>query len=178
MIKVEFEQKSKKEILIFGIDVAGNRKEIGRIFAPAGSGETHINAIQICGFDHAFDFWGCGVYGDKATGQMKKDIQLMWFNNYDKMDNKEMRRVKIGEKEYTRECGAKYTQDITKDRFSIAEKDGTCGKCFNHPCTCEVNIIYENPYTVKRSQDLMLYTKKDFDEAVKNAVINSLENKS
>lgn len=174
MIKIEFEQKSKKEILIFGIDIAGSRKEIGRIFAPAGSGENHLNAIQICGFCHAYDYWGCGVYGDKATGQMKKDIQLMWFNNYDKMSQEEMKRVKVGEKKHKLRDGEVYTENIMKDRFSIAEKDGVCNKCFNYPCTCEVKIMYDNPYTVKRSQDLMLYTKKDFDEAVKNAVLNSL----
>lgn len=176
MIKIEFEQKSKKEILIFGINVAGERKEIGRIFTPAGSGETDINSIQICGFDIAYDYWGCGVYGNKATGKMKKDIQLNWFGNYDKMNQEEMRRIKVGEKKHASKGGDCYTEKIMIDRFSI-DDDGACSKCFNHPCTCEVNILYDNPYLVKRSQDLTLYTKKDFDEAVKNAVVNSLEGK-
>ncbi len=179
MIKIEFEQKSKEEILIFGINVAGERKEIGRIFTPAGSGETDINSIQICGFDVAYDYWGCAVYGDKATGKMKKDIQLNWFGNYDKMNREEMNKIQVGSKMFKEgkgETGVNALIPIFKDRFSI-EGDGACMKCFNRPCTCEVNILYDNPYLVKRSQDLTLYNKKDFDEAVKNAVINSLENK-
>ena len=100
VIKIQFEQKSKKEILIFGVDERGQRKEIGHIITPAGSGETFVNAIQICGFDWAYDFWGCGVYGDKATGKMKKDIQLLWFNNYDKMSQEEIRKIKVGEKKH------------------------------------------------------------------------------
>jgi hypothetical protein len=185
MIKIEFEQKSKKEILIFGIDIKGQRKEIGHIFTPAGSGERNINAIQICGWDWAYDYWGCGVYGDKATGQMKKDIQLIWFNNYDKMDADTRRTVVIkGEvNEITgklaKELGIKGLKEgniETKKRFDIG-KDSICHRCFNHPCTCEVKIAYENPYTVKREQDVKPNSKEDYDLAVKNAILNALEDK-
>lgn len=178
MIKIEFEQKSKEEVLIFGIDLKGERKEIGRIFTPAGSGETDINSIQICGFDVAYDYWGCGVYGNKATGNMKKDIQLNWFNNYDRMSREEMRKIKVGEKKHQSRDGGFDIENIMKDRFSILEDDGVCGKCYNYPCTCEVKILYDNPYLVKRSQDLQLYVKEDFNKAVKNAVLNSLEDKN
>lgn len=179
MMRLELEQKSKEEVLIFGIDITGERKEIGRIFTPAGSGGSYINSIQICGFDHAYNYWGCGVYGDNATGKMKKDIQLNWFRSYDKMSQENIRKVKVGEKEISSATtNKKYIQDIMKDRFSTTEKDGVCSKCFNYPCTCEVSIMYDNPYLVKRPQDLPLYTKKDFDEAVKYAVLNSLKSKS
>lgn len=77
MIKIEFEQKSKKEILIFGIDVAGKKKEIGRIFTPSGTGRDTPNAIQVCGISQIFDYWGCGVIFDK-DGNPTKDIQLLF----------------------------------------------------------------------------------------------------
>lgn len=185
VIKIEFEQKSKKEILIFGIDEKQNRKEIGRIFTPAGSGQRNVNAIQICGFDWAYDYWGCGVYGDKATGKMKKDIQLIWFNNYDKMNHEEMRRIKVGEKKHTiTKAQMKvmklkkpfYIEEIMKDRFDIGV-DSVCHRCYNHPCTCEVKIAYENPYTVKREQDVKPNTKEEYEQAVKYSILNSLEDK-
>jgi len=185
MIKIEFEQKSKKEILIFGIDEKGNRKEIGHIFTPAGSGSLNINAIQICGFDWAYDYWGCGVYGNKATEEMKKDIQLIWFNNYDKMSHEEMRKIKVGEKKHSitkKEMKMMklkepiYTENIYKERFDIG-KDSVCHRCFNYPCTCEVKIAYENPYTVKREQDVKPNTKKEYDKAVKHSILNALEDK-
>lgn len=186
MIKIEFEQKSKEEILIFGIDEKQDRKEIGRIFTPAGSGGGNINAIQICGWDESYDIWGCGVYGDKATNKMKKDIQLIWFNNYVKMNSEEKRAVIIkGEvntltDELGNKLGIKGLQErgseIKKDRFSI-EENGICHKCFNHPCNCEVKIAYENPFTVKREQDVNPNTKKEYEQAVKYAILNELEDK-
>ncbi len=185
MIKIEFEQKSKEEILIFGIDEKQKRKEIGRIMTPAGSGSTNINAIQICGWDECFDLWGCGVYGDKRTNQMKKDIQLIWFDNYDKMNREEMDKIKVGEKihnitkEQMKRMKLKepfYIEKIMKNRFDIG-KDCVCHHCYNHPCTCEVKIRYENPFTVKREQDVRPNTKKEYEEAVKYAILNALEEK-
>ena len=185
MIKIEFEQKSKKEILIFGISINGDKKEIGRIFTPAGSGETSVNAIQVCGFDHAYDLWGCGVYGDKLTNKMKKDIQIIWFDNYDKMNREEKEKIKVGEdkqpltKEQQQKFEMKrsfYPKGIYKKRFtSFDEKDGVCTKCYNYPCTCEVKIAYENPYTVKREQDVNPNTIEDYDRVVKNAILNGLK---
>lgn len=185
VIKIEFEQKSKEEILIFGIDEKGKRKEIGHIFTPAGSGGGNINAIQICGFDESYELHGCGVYGNKATGKMKKDIQLIWFNNYDKMNQEEIRKIKVGEKkhhitkEQKKNLGVKeefYTENIYKDRFDIGG-DSICHRCFNHPCNCEIKITYENPFTVKTSQDVKPNTKKDYEQAVKYAILNELEDK-
>lgn len=186
MIKIEFEQKSKKEILIFGVDIKGNRKEIGHIFTPAGSGGGNINAIQVCGFDEAFDLMGCGVYGNKETQEMKRDIQMIWFNNYDKMDANTRRTVIIkGEvNEITGKLAKKLgieglqekTPETRKDRFDIG-KDSICHRCFNHPCTCEVKIAYENPYTVKREQDVQPHTEKQFKDTVKHSILNALEDK-
>ena len=58
---------------------------------------------------------------------------------------------------------------IEKIRFSI------CHKCFNHPCTCEVKITYENPYTIKREQDVKPNTKEEYEQAIKNAVLRGLK---
>ncbi len=186
MIKIEFEQKSKKEILIIGIDIKGERKEIGHIFTPSGSGERNINAIQVCGFDEAFDLWGCGVYGNKKTQEMKRDIQMIWFNNYDKMNSDERRAVIIkGEvnpisEGLAKELGVGKLKEgnieIKKNRFDFGS-DGICHRCFNHPCTCEVKIAYENPYTVKREQDVKPHTEKEFKDTVKHSILNALEEK-
>jgi hypothetical protein len=148
-------------------------KEIGHIFTPSGSARDNLNAIQICGFDEAFDLWGCGVFGNKETNNMQKDIQLCWFYPYEQMSDDQIRDVVIQEKEHIiteeqmKRLGLKkpcFTEKIRKSRFSFDLKDGICGKCFNHPCTCEVHINHENPYTVKREQDLYLYKKKDKKE--------------
>ena len=183
MIKIKFKQISEKKIFIIGTDIKGEEKEIGHIFTPSGSGGGNVNAIQICGFDEAFDLWGCGVFGDKATGKMKKDIQLIWFNNYNMMSNEERNKIKVGEKirpvneKEKKSLGLDtdfYTEIITKNRFDI-EGTGACMQCFNYPCTCEIKTRYENPYTVKREQDVNPITQKNYDEAVKNAILNSLE---
>ncbi|KKN40781.1 hypothetical protein LCGC14_0729970 [marine sediment metagenome] len=167
-MKIEFELKDKERILIIGIDEKGNRKQIGHIFTPSSSAESNLNAIQICGFDEAFDLWGCGVFGDKKTKQMKKDIQLCWFNAYDMMGSDEIRKVVIGEKvhhiteERMKLLGLKkpvWTETITEPRFSAVIDGKVCGKCFNYPCNCEVLINHENPFAVKREQDLYLEKK-------------------
>lgn len=167
MIKIEFEQINKGEILIFGIDEGGVKKEIGKIFTPSGSAENHINAIQICGFDYAFDYWGCGVYGDKTTNKMKKDIQVMWWDSYDKMNREEMEKIELDKTNSTPTIIQKLK------RFDIG-KDSVCNSCYNYPCSCESKIIFDNPYIVKREQDLHLNTKEDFEESVKNKIINKL----
>jgi len=169
-MRIEFQQKSKEEIIILGIDAAnGVSKEIGHIFTPSGSGKTNLNAIQICGFDEAFDLWGCGVYGDKKTQRMKKDIQLAWLYPYDKITSGDVNDIVVGEEkipispERQKIMGLEkpyYIHKIRRSRFSFDENDGVCGKCFNHPCTCENLTNYENPYTVKRQQDLYLEKKE------------------
>ncbi len=186
MIKIDFELKSKEEVLIFGTDIKGVRTEIGRIMTPAGSGGGNINAIQICGWDEAYDIWGCGVYGDEATNKMKKDIQLIWFNNYKKMDDNTRRTVVIkGNVDYLKEDLAKAIGvdklkegniEFKKDRFDIGS-DSICHKCYNYPCECEVKIKYENPFTVKTEQDVKPTSKKEYNDAVKLTILNSLEEK-
>jgi len=128
-MKIEFEQKSKEHIDIIGID-GEIRKIIGQIFTPSGSSEDTLNAIQVCGFKEAFDLWGCGMFNKAMCETLNlkrlqmKDIQLL------------------------------FTMDSHKESqldFDILED---CGKCYNKPCNCEVKTKYENPFTVKREQDL------------------------
>ena len=111
-MKIEFEFKDKERILIIGIDEEGKRKQIGHIFTPSSSAENNLNAIQICGFDEAFDLWGCGVFGDKETGQMKKDIQLAWHRVYNVMDKPMVDKVCIGEKNSRRDTCKEFLEPV------------------------------------------------------------------
>lgn len=169
-MRIEFELKDKEHIIINGVDDDGTKSQIGQIVTPSGSGMTNLNAIQICGFDEAFDLWGCGIFGDKETGLMKKDIQLCWHKRYELMSRDEMQSVCVGEKNYLLPLGEArkmklknpiWSEKIMKDRFSGVMVGDVCSRCFNHPCTCENLIRYDNPYTVKREQDLNLEKKNN-----------------
>lgn len=132
-MKIEFKQIDKNNVNIVGIE--GEKEQlIGRIFTPSGSSEDVKNAIQICGFDEAFDFWGCGLFAEKAHKVLthfsgvryiqKKDIQLLFSMNTEKhiADN-----------------------DILNDCFG----------CYNSTCTCDnTNIGKVSPFNVKRHDDL------------------------
>lgn len=73
-MKIEFELVNKQEIRIKDKD---NDKVIGRIMIPAGTLGDVPNAIQICGFDFAYELFGCGIImGDDKLH--KKDIQLLF----------------------------------------------------------------------------------------------------
>lgn len=121
------------------ISIIADGKKVGHIFSPSGSGEDVTNAIQVCGFEEAFDLWGCGVFGEETSEEvilksgtykksnyiMKKDIQLL-FKAYDKANTR-------------------------------GSMNWDC-KCYNKPCTCEVKD-QRIPYIVKWGQDLKLEKK-------------------
>lgn len=142
-MKIEFKQVKKEHVDIIGIDEKTKKKKvIGHIFTPSGSSHTSKNAIQICGFQEAFDLWGCAVFARKGLwGQVRmldkekyiqvKDIQLKF--------NMEIEPHCMGRE-----------HDLEKD----------CSRCYNKPCTCEQHVAFENPYTVKREQDLWLEKKE------------------
>jgi len=77
-MKITFEQIGEQRILVKSGD-----KVIGHIFSPAGTGEDMPSAIQVCGFDDAFDLWGCGIFYDDK-GNPKKDIALHYNQNSNK----------------------------------------------------------------------------------------------
>lgn len=65
------------------VKIMNNGNQIGRIFTPSGTSKDVPNAIQVCGFDDAFEFMGCGVFGESIDDgkRPKKDIQLLFSEN-------------------------------------------------------------------------------------------------
>jgi len=123
-MKIEFECVSKGEVKIVGI-VDGERRTIGQIFTPSGSGHNKKDSIQVCGFSKAFDLWGCGVFADK--GVQVKDIQLKFTPT---TEPHALNRI------------------IKHDAMGFETKNELpCLRCYNNPCTCERAL----PYSVVRS---------------------------
>lgn len=69
------EDTENKEVVIFG-----DGKVIGNIHTPSGTMHDVDNAIQICGFDDAFEYMSCGIFSNEA-GEPKRDIQLMFSSD-------------------------------------------------------------------------------------------------
>lgn len=125
-MKITFELVNEQRV-----NIISEGKIIGHIFSPAGSGQNVSNAIQVCGFEEAFDLWGCGVFGEakprvggiySSSSVMKKDIQLLFKD---------------------------YTNSQVSDNVYISD----CSYCYNKPCTCE-DTGETRPYSVKRSSTL------------------------
>ena len=162
-MKIEFEIKDKEHVKIIGIDNAGRRKQVGRIFTPSGTGENCLNAIQVCGFKEAFDLWGCGHYVYPKLKTM--DVEYV--------------KDKDGKKvyEYAKDIQLMYDDETEDDSFSrgVNWTEG-CTGCFNKPCTCERKEKYNNPFTVKRTQDLQLLEKINGEQKkTKMRMIDTLE---
>ncbi len=155
MIKeVIFEQKDEKHIKIIGILDDGTKKEVGQIFTPSGSGECNFNAIQVCGFQEAFDLWGCAVYEYPAE-HYPNSVKLSGTYVRDELNNEivyqQAKDIQLVFNSETRNHKQSYRKDTIEN----------CPACFNKPCTCEVKTRYGNPYVVKREQDLFLLKKGD-----------------
>lgn len=103
------------------VEIMNEEKVIGHIFTPAGTSHDIENAIQVCGFDDAFDFWGCGVFGD-GKGNPKKDIGLLFNSNSTK-------------------------DDRIADKISLSHG---CHKCYNlkENCKCEDLRVKSRPELV------------------------------
>jgi hypothetical protein len=129
---------------------------VGHIFTPGGSGHTIKNAIQICGFDEAFDLWGCAMFGGPVwKGLDKQFVQARRRNGrFSDRDRDE----KIAQKKDVQLLFSMETKEHNK-------WSKNCYKCYNNPCTCEIQIKHDNPYTVKRSQDL--YLERDKDDSIR-----------
>ena len=70
-MRIKFKLTDEQHIEI--ID-SSNDNKIGQIFTPAGTGGEVESAIQVCGFDEAFDLWGCGIFCSKVGKKAKKDM--------------------------------------------------------------------------------------------------------
>ena len=140
-MEIEFEQVDKKHINIVAIMPDGTRKEIGRIFSPAGTTEDVKNAIQICGFSEAYDFWGCSLY----ERSMPKNLYML---------------KKITEQDATKKLQCKDIQ-LLFDPSTEKNKDhrsGDCWTCFNdrnkwkgEECACKTDPNY---FKVWREREL------------------------
>lgn len=153
-MKIEFEimddkgnKVVSKEVTIFAIGDLGTekgvRKEVGGIFTPSGSSQDTNNAIQICGFTEAFDLWGCSRYVIPSYNHLEKV-----YDQYGK--------VKM---EHVKDIQLQFSMEIVPAHEKISYSAPllkTCWGCFNTPCTCEMKVKKDNPYVVKRAQDLFL----------------------
>jgi len=181
-MNIKFKLINEQKVEIVNVDDKGEHV-IGQIFSPSSSGNDVKNAIQVCGFVEAFDLWGCGVFGKKAheTNERMKirreinQIQAtLHQENYPLCTterrlalHKEHERVqeleeKLNSHEQVKDIQLMFTEHSERHSHPRGTFDYSedCIRCFNKPCTCEVKIAYENPYTVKREQDLWLEKEK------------------
>lgn len=130
-MKITFKQVDEQHI-----DIMCGDKKIGKIFSPGGTGESTPNAIQICGFEEAYDLWGCGVFCEKEiiTHEYTED-QIKKFKS-------------IGDPYFDKKTTYTETKVVQKKDIQLLFKDyddagfdalniGDCYKCFNKECTCE-----------------------------------------
>jgi len=143
-MELEFKTINKKQIDIYAVK-GKDKHKVGHIFTPSGSGENTKNAIQICGFTEAFDLWGCALFQIPKTNKQGDEYII----------NK-----RSGEKEYEQSKDIQLLFDFETRAGGIQHCGIDCPKCFNVPCTCEINVKGDNPYTVKREQDLYIEKKK------------------
>lgn len=140
-----FKQVSPEHVDIL---IADTDKKVGHIFTPAGSTENVINAIQVCGFNEAFDYWGCGIFGeskenikthsdDKIARMKKHGIDLpKTYKDYNLVMKKDIQLV---------------FEDYETKRFSSLSD--RCAGCYNEPCTCETSDEGSR-YKIKTSNEL------------------------
>ena len=73
-MKIKFELEDDTHICISDSST-GNK--IGQIFTPGGTcNENGGHSIQICGFSHIKDLWGCGIFGSGIKQAL--DVSLLW----------------------------------------------------------------------------------------------------
>ncbi len=125
-MKITFELTNDQFIYI-----KSNGKIIGHIFSPAGSGHDTLNAIQVCGFEEAYDLWDCGVFGETKN---KSEKVINALDNTQELPVRPKKDIQLMFKEYDK---------ITPDGIMF---DCTCGVCYTDPCIC--------PLTIKNHKDL------------------------
>jgi hypothetical protein len=143
-MKLKFKFIDDGHIHIISIDEKTKKTRIvGRIFTPSGSGQDSKNAIQVCGFSEAFDLWGCAVFAKPKT---KTEVEY----------------VRDGKGEKVFEMAKDIQLMFDSETRSVSDLgNDCCWCCFNNPCTCEVKVRHDNPYTVKREQDIFIERVKE-----------------
>ena len=159
MIKIEFELKDKQNILIFGVDEDGIRKNVGCIFTPSSSAHNIKNAIQICGISEVFeifDYWGCSRY------IQPKDLNNTPKRIIDALENKKEKFIQMKDIQIMFDFGTE-PSDYKKRDLNL---DRDCLGCFNNPCTCDNKGSHKHisPYNVKRETDLEKENRLEYSE--------------
>lgn len=158
-MKLKFEQVDDEHINIICYGKGIKEHKVGTIQTPSGSGECYHNAIQVCGFSEAFDLWGCACFKEPLLSRRNRDSEIdavVTAINFMKNDNGEMKM------QHAKDIQLLFSAETIENKGDYRIEN--CGYCYNIPCTCETRVKYENPYTVKRSQDLFLETRKDEDD--------------
>ena len=118
-MNLEFVLVDKKTVAIYAFK-DGKNKKVGEIFTPSGSGHTIRNAIQVCGFSEAFDYWGCAVFGRL---QDKEKVVARLESRYP--EDIQMKDIQL---KFDWETEPHHTQH---SRMGV-----DCLRCYNDPCTC------------------------------------------
>jgi len=140
---IKFELVNEQNIKIIGIE-DGMEKEIGCIFTPSSSGRNILNAIQVCGIENVFDYWGCSRY-IKPKGNTKE--QILNTLESKKEEYRQMKDIQI--------MFSFDTEPASWKKRNV-EFSRDCLGCFNNPCTCDNkgNHKHLSPYNVKREEDI------------------------
>ena len=128
------------------IDIMSGDKKIGHIFSPGGTGEAYENAIQVCGFEDAYDLWGCGLFGEEGENKVfygkeqlaklrefEKNNEGQWAEHWKEMADKGYHVEKTTAMKKDIQLRFKEYDNVGLDRFSHI----SCWQCFNKPCTCD-----------------------------------------
>lgn len=130
-MKITFKQVDEQHVNIMCGD-----NIIGQVFSPAQQGG---NTVQLCGFEEAYDLWGCGVFSEKKVTTHKYDKEQLerlkeiakndsFFKDrttYTKTHNIRKRDIQFLFKDYKNNTG---------DDFHAS---GNCWTCYNKNCTCD-----------------------------------------
>jgi hypothetical protein len=175
--QIKFKQVSeqKVEILLeyedFNIDgksgFTKKEKVIGHIFT-----EDYTNAIQVCGFSEAFDYWGCGLFGKPKY--IKKSGERVG-NSHTKMERMPIyKRDNVRWMEQVRDIQLYFDEETVKCGVDTLDD---CMRCYNSPCVCDVarktNVMEkddngtDSPFLVKRAHEIHELENKSEREARK-----------
>jgi len=132
------------------VNIVSDGKIIGHIFTPGGSGDNVTNAVQVCGFDEAFDFWGCGIFGENKV--IKKEYTEDQRKKF--MELFETTGDAFWKDWAEKGCSVENVYVLKKDiqllfsdydRAKVNYYPDGCSRCYNKPCTCE--NAYDETFT-------------------------------